>query len=197
MTALKPLDQRNVRGAAAVRYDLNRTCAMPTCDNPVDSAHHAFPRSLIGNGSWFVLVGAERYGEATPISKDAIPHVTGLCGSGTTGHHGDVEHHRAWIRLEDGVWNWYDRDGEDWKLVGPLNPQPGAKEGKPKRKKFKGEAKRVRTTISYKVPKDERENGAEIIDDLLEQAREKLGEPDKPAYYLYVMALYLLVTSGG
>lgn len=64
------------------------------------------------------------------------------------------------------------------------------------RKKFQGEERRQRKTISVKVPQDEQEDGAGIFDELVTQAREKLGdEGDKPVYYILVAALYGFVTS--
>lgn len=200
MTALKPLEARKVKGVQASTYLINDVCAHPLCsDQRGDKGHHIFPRSYIGNSSYFVLVeDSETF---------TIPHVTGLCQH----HHEDVELHRAWIKLEDNEFVWYERVGLEsgdkhlvennqdhyWNSLGPLNPQPGdrLKRGKPKgqaREKFRGEKKRNRRTLSFSVPKDELEDGAGIIDDLLTQAKEKHG--DVPDYYIYVKALYLLIT---
>lgn len=206
MTALKPTENRRVRAVAAEQYELNAVCAHPECAEPTADPHHAFPRSQIKGTSWFVEIMTDvlKEGQASPEVK-IIPHVVGLCGSGTTGHHGDVEEHRAWIKLEDGVWNWYDfvadRDGKfkppfgEWVLVGPLNPQPGQQVGKPKRKRFKGEQRRKRRTISIRVP-DDTENGGEIWDETLDEVREALiemelyDETDKiPAYEAIIAAL--------
>lgn len=68
------------------------------------------------------------------------------------------------------------------------------------RQRFKGEAKRQRKTISIRVPADEAENGAQIYDDLLEQAQEKLKEIQgldylPTPYIVLIAALYELVTS--
>jgi hypothetical protein len=195
VTALPPIENRNVRGVLTSKYPTNKTCAHPGCDKPADSVHHVFPRSLIGNGSFFVEIGepgaAWKGPKEPPIcnKETVIPHAVGLCGTGTTGHHGDLEEHRAWVKYEDGEFVWYDRtipdggemgdDGwevvpEAWISLGPLNPQPGSREGKPKRKKHKGEARRNRTTISIRVPKDEAEDGAAVYDELMGQAQEKL-----------------------
>jgi hypothetical protein len=156
----------------------------------------------------------------TPSEKEwasdavlVLPHVTGLCRA----HHDDVEQHRAWIKLEDGEFRWYDRrvrvydseesmlidrhdngsDGFEWILLGPLNPQPGSREGKPKKRPHRGEAKRARTTWTIKVPKDEQENGAEVLDELTEACVEKLAklmeDPsvlEKPKYYNFVAILH-------
>src|SRR6266487_763407 len=129
MTALPPIESRHVKGVASRRYPMNQKCSHPECSNPIgDKGHHIFPRSLIGNDSYFVLIEDEK--------TITLPHVTGLCRA----HHTDVELHRAWIKLEDGVFVWYDRDntwvladpvygdGDGWERVGPLDPQPGGRE---------------------------------------------------------------------
>ena len=213
MTALKPIENRNVRAVASETYPSNTVCAHPECNEPVQlrpdgtpTVHHIFPRGFIKSDSYFVAIGDD---------DDPIPHAVGLCGSGTTGHHGDVEEHRAWIKYEDGEFVWYDRvnraDGEwrvapdnqrhepEWGMVGPLNPQPGSREGKPKRRKFKGEARRKRRVISIRVPQDDIEDGAGIFDDLVEQATAKLRkqleiEYNPTTYKLLAAVLYKYIT---
>src|SRR5438132_9047067 len=101
MTALKPLECRKVNGVTATRYKINAVCAVPDCSKNVgDKGHHIFPRSQIGNDSYFVKV--------EDTETFTIPHVVGLC----PGHHRDVEEHRAWIKLEDEQFVWYIRNGE-------------------------------------------------------------------------------------
>lgn len=228
MTALKPIENRRVRGVASERYPLNKKCAHPECSEPAVDPHHAFPRSEIGNDSWFVEIVADIYGENDGLSdiidgtimresetniRDVvavIPHVTGLCRV----HHDAVEEHRAWIKLEDGVWNWYDlaptppeeaerwsqETGEHpdaypvdtWELLGPLNPQPGSVEGKSKRRRFKGEARRKRRTISLRVPDDAGEDGAALLDEQIEALEAKINPDDdkrRPIYYTIMDAL--------
>jgi hypothetical protein len=189
VTALPPLETRQVKGMLAARYEANRTCSHPECVEPVpDRGHHIFPRSQIGNGNYFVQAWDS---DGKEMFAHPIPHVTGLCRA----HHDAVERHDAWIKYEDGSFVWYDRmlyqcrdclvgDGlngvpkelasrcsdcqEDWTLLGPLDPQPAGREKvrKPKRPRKKGAERRSRTTISLKVPKDAQENGGEVWDDL-------------------------------
>lgn len=197
MTALKPLESLLVRGVAARRYPLNEICAHPECAEPAVDPHHAFPRSLIGNDSWFVLLGES---PASPLSetseekgggfRHATPHVTGLCRA----HHDAVERHDAWIKLEDEEFVWYDRvtlgghiidgqevvlgesdaDKEEWYPLGPLDPQPaGRAKSHKKRRRLKGEARRKRKTISLRVP-DDTEDGGAIWDETLEETKSKL-----------------------
>lgn len=203
MTALKPIENRNVRGVPSTKYPINKKCAHPECNEPT-TVHHCFPRSQIGNGSYFVeIVGTSI--EGRPL-EEIIPHAVGLCGSGTTGHHGDVEEHRAWIKYEDGEFVWYDAvDGvlndrsltAYWEKLGPLNPQPGSREGKPKRKRFTGEARKQRKVLSIKVPADAEENGAEIWDELLVQCRDALGvDEDFPVYHTLCKVIYDWLTGG-
>jgi hypothetical protein len=207
MTALNPLDGVKVRGVLTSKYKPNKTCAHPECSEPIGGMHHIFNRKMIGNGSFFVEivdVDADFKGpkEKPYISQTAIPHAVGLCGSGTTGHHGDVEEHRAWIKYEDGEFVWYDRDGTllsefEWVKVGPLNPQPGQREGKAKRKRFKGEERKKRKVLSIRVPDDAGENGAEVWDELLDQCRETLGvEDDFPPYHTLTKVIYDWLTGG-
>lgn len=209
MTALKPITNRLVRSVPSERYPLNAISAHPTSTEPATDPHHIFPRSQIKGDSWFVEITEP--GVEPGVDEDikiVIPHVTGL----TREEHRQVEEHEAWIKLEGGVFNWYDRVtsqfdgtgasivGTEWELVGPLNPQPGAGQGKPKRKKFQGEARRKRITVSVKVPQDDQEDGAGIWDDTIDAAREKLlrveftDKEDYPPYNVIVAGLQDWIT---
>lgn len=212
MSALKPIENARVIGIAAEAYPLNVVCSHPECSEDATDPHHCFPRSRQIGGSYFVAITFDTQAEAKRFADlmrvrplkvapntVVIPHATGLCRA----HHDNVEQHDAWIKLENGVWNWYDRDAnqpvsDDWKewvLVGPLSPQPGSVEGKKKRKKFAGEARRKRRTISVRVP-DDTENGGEIWDATLEDVKAKLvrmelyDHDDKiPVYEALIAAL--------
>lgn len=207
MTALKPIESRRVKGVASERYPLNTKCARPDCNEDTADPHHAWPRSSIGNDSWFVEI---EEGHAQNTKSQVIPHVTGLCRA----HHDDVEQHRAWIKLEDGVFVWYDRGrerphlldymGDDstlvkWEPLGPLDPQPAGREKahKPKRKRLKGQARRQRMTVSIRVPKDEAEDGAGLLNDAIELLEAKLGhDPARPPYYTILDGLnYAILNS--
>jgi hypothetical protein len=150
VTALKPTENRRVRGVAAERYPLNAVSSHPESDAPADDPHHIFPRSAIGGDSWFVEITDD---EETTV----IPHVTGLSRE----EHDRVEQHEAWIKLEDGVFVWYDREPDvegpvtdSWVRVGPLDPQPGGREKvhKPKKMRLQGDERAARKTISVRLP---------------------------------------------
>ena len=192
MTAIPPIEYARIKGVQTGIYTANReACSHPDCAEPVpDRGHHIWARSKIGNGHYFVMAYDEN---DQPLWPHPIPHVTGLCRT----HHDQVEHHSAWIRLsDDGIFTWYDRvEGEqEWVKIGALDPQPGGRQKVRKpRKKFQGEARRNRLTISYKVPKDEQEDGAGLIDEALQQFEEALGYGDnpRPNYYSYLNALQI------
>lgn len=192
MTPLKPIENTTrVRAVASTRYPLNTVCAHPECNEPVNSGHHIFGRQPGENGdSWFVELPAHQTWEGP--AAQILPHVTGLCGSGTTKHHGDLEEHRSWIKLEDGVFVWYDRKhvegvpeaGEpldEWVRLGPLNPQPGSVEGKPKRKPRNPNAGPVKV-VSFKAPQDDLEAAERIKEktqtllERFERAGHKIGK---------------------
>ena len=191
MTALKPIESRKVLGVPSEKYPVNKVCAHPECTEPAQGVHHIFPRSLTKSTSYFVSVdGAE-----------PIPHAVGLCGSGTTGHHGDLEEHRAWVKLEDDVYVWYDRapteglvNFEEWVKRGALNPQPGSQDGKTKRRKPKArstEDKRETETFTIRAPKGEPNMLPETVG-YAQEAYAKAAELDRDAYpYETVLACVL------
>lgn len=203
MTPLKPIENiEEVRGVAATKYKTNEVCANPTCTKPGESDHHIFGRPPgKDSSSYFVVL--------KKTQKVPTPAVVRLCGDGTSKCHGDVEDHRAWIKYEDGefVWyklkhHWLDDPLNKWERVGPLNPQPGFNEGKPKRAKFRGEKRRKRKVMSIKVPQDEQEDGGAVLDELLGDGKgdvpygrvraklDELGADGKrPTYYVLVDAL--------
>lgn len=203
MTPLKPLEDLKVEGCrfGPPTYELNVVCSHPECTEPVGGKHHIWPKGMLKGDYWWVEI--DHQPDMADTAVIVVPNVTGLCGSGTTGHHGDVESHAAWIKYEDGVFVWYDRMPErtpdnswsPWQKLGPLNPQPGQVEGKPKRKWLKGEQRRKRRTISLRVPQDN-EDGGKVWDETLERVKEALVEDElfesvekAPAFEATVAAL--------
>lgn len=171
MTALKPIENRRVQGVTSFRYPPNETCSMPDCWEPSDDPHHIFPRSLLGNDSWFVSIEFQQNGQW--FSSPAIPHVVGLCRP----HHEDVEQHRSWIKLLDDQFLWFDRyrdesGAETWELIGALDPQPakGEKGKKPVRRLY-GDDRRKRKRISIALP-DDWEDGGALWDELVADVKE-------------------------
>jgi hypothetical protein len=211
MTAIKPAETRRVVAVAAETYPVNAQCAWPDSDGDAVDAHHCFPRSTIGGDSYFVSMTFDTLEEAqavvgkgvkitpVPFSRtpkkdddgkafitDPIPHVVGLSRE----IHEQVEKRQKKILLVGGIWIGFEKDaGGEWVEVGPLSPQPGST-AKKTRKRFKGEKRRKRRTISIRVPNDEQEDGAGLLDEKMAELRELLGQDDSyPPYYVISAAL--------
>lgn len=123
--------------------------------------------------------------------SDPIQHTAGLCRA----HHDEAEEHESWIKLENGIWKWFvivdtpeeekkrwvEETGEHedsypvetWAELGALNPQPGSRVGRAKRKRLQGEERRKRKGISVRVP-DDAEDGAFLWDEALLLVKERL-----------------------
>jgi hypothetical protein len=202
MTALNPIEKMGVRGVAAYSYPLNEICAVPDCWEPTMDPHHIFPRSKIGNESWFVQLHDPfvQKGRAHWI----IPHVIGLCRM----HHDDVEEHRAWIKLEDnprgGMWFvWYAHNDENWgrdnwTRVRPLDPQPALAQKQGKRKRAVVGPPKVKKVFSVKCPVSE-EDGIELLRQAIEDLEGKMGyDPKRSPYYTLMDALnFAMMWIGG
>ena len=216
MTALKPTEGE-YRAVPSSRYPLNQKCAHPECDRETDDPHHIFPRSWVTGDDWFVC----------PLDEDGnqlgrtIPHVIGLCRQ----HHDDVEQHRAWIKLDEGEFVWYNRctaeeteaerkrwadttgehemsyptDDDVWEYIGPLDPQPARGEkSRRRRRKLQGTERRKKVNLTIKVPKDETEDGAGLFYDAVEQLEEILGhDPHRSMYYTIMDALNYTILNEG
>ena len=210
MTAIKPAETRRVQAVAAETYPVNAQCAWPDSDAEAVDPHHCFPRSAIGGDSYFVSLTFYTYEEAIAVVgkkvgltevpgtgwvTHPIPHVTGLSRQ----IHDEIEARHYRISLEGGVYIAYERseyhkgpegaEGGDgkWVDVGPLQPQPGGTGGKT-RKRFKGNDRRVRKTISFRVPNDAGEDGAGLLDEKAGQLRESMGKGDDYPFYHVVSA---------
>jgi hypothetical protein len=201
VTAIKPATTRRVVAVAAETYPVNAQCAWPDSDAEAVDPHHCFPRSAIGGDSYFISMTFDSYEEAVEVVgkgvgvtevpgvgwvTDPIPHVVGL----SRDVHEAVEKKQKKILLVGGKWIAYDKSPEgEWIELGELSPQPGARGGK-KRKRLKGEKRRKRRTISIRVPNDEQEDGAGLLDEKMEQMRGLLGQDDDyPPYYCISAAL--------
>lgn len=214
-----------MRAVPSERYPLNKKCAHPECSEAAVDPHHAFPRSAIGGDSWFVEIITEfaTNAERTTFDekREIIPHVTGLCRAHHDAVEGNLEAgHSSWIKYEDGVWNWYnlidtpaeesarwaEETGEhpdsypvdSWELLGPLNPQPGSVEGKPKRRKYQGEQRKQRKTVTLRVPDTAGENGAALLDEAVETLETRIsGDSPRPIYFTVMDALNFTLLNAG
>lgn len=208
-----PTVSRQVEGVEQEAYDVGNVCSAPSyltnrCDNRTIERHHLFSRGLMGGAFDWV-----RLQDGTVIGN-----IVGLCPV----HHRLVTENKAHIMFENGAFVWYDNHGNS----GPLSVQPpgawyevpatdaiphakrekcpkcGRAMPKPKDEK-KIEGKKPRKTWACAVPKERLEDGADVIDALLEACEEKMdafgldwGKGDNVTYYKLTTVLGLFAQQG-
>jgi len=212
MTRL-PTELRDVHGIEGPDYTLNVVCAAPGCPQRAEERHHLWRRSEIGGDfSWVV---SEAWG-SVPLAN-----LVGLCRD----HHAQITINAArisydpaareftWITILGGEHplEWTPPLPEDFEapveasgngeVAQEITICPSCKRPLPHpRHDGPMEQKRPRRTWSLTVPRDERENGAQMLDDLLEASREELasaglpyGAEDTVKYFVLATTLALFV----
>lgn len=210
MTRL-PADSWNVKGVEhPPKYKVGPKCAVANCGRFADHAHHIWRRSfLAGDYRWVEL-----------WDGTVVQNLCALCWE----HHQRITENKDDIACieDDGQWLfvYYTANdhiaplvlvpqpkqledfvkGEVGAVVVPTEPEECPTCGHRKHNAVKsalpaGE-KRDRATWTVSVPKDERENGAEVLDELELACAEKLGRAEHSGHKYYtlaeVMATFLL-----
>lgn len=186
-----PTETRQVQGLEGEdypRYELPTTvCANPECEYEATDRHHLFSRGLMGGAyDWVRLADGTETG-----------NITGLCFL----CHKKVTENKAHITYRDGQF-FYDKytlryqppkkisdSGEETATTALLgdNDPPSSPDARPvcptckrtiprPRVKNKLEDKKPRKTWSVAVPYDIQEDGAEVIDQLLDICEEKMDK---------------------
>jgi hypothetical protein len=188
-----------LEGEGYERYELpTNLCANQECAHEATDRHHLFSRGLMGGAfDWVRLADGVETG-----------NIIGLCFY----CHKDVTENKAHIVLNPKDYNFYWND----RLLRYQPPKKGEVAGassdsgevgatdetrpvcvtckrplpRPKIEGQKTEKTRIRKTWSVAVPLDEQEDGAEVIDGLLDLAEEKLdkaglnwGHGNRVVYY--------------
>jgi len=193
-----------LRAVKGPEYKVSGWCSNPGCNRTSDSAHHIVRRSQVKTTDWVEIHGR------------VYANKTGLCWR----CHDEINTGRKAIRLIEGEFIWCEvislGNGKvDFQKVWPLAPQPPTPEslaerasghdteesetcptcGQAKRRRRApggpGPARR-RKTWTVKVPADAEEDGAEVLDTLVDDLAPLLNvEPDQGGrYYVLVPALY-------
>lgn len=203
MTRL-PHDNWRVEKADGPKYKVGPNCCVPGCSRYADHAHHLWRRSFTGGPTDWLKLWDGR------VVQNLVP----LCFE----HHDDITVNRAVIRMDDEAGFVWGRPSP----VGFLDPQPrfldelavahpepagqlveevctscGAPKRRPRVQLPPGE-RRPRKSWTISVPVDERENGADVLDTLLEECAKLLGRHEHASwrYFTLVETLALVVQNG-
>ena len=210
-----PLANRQVKGIDAPEYKLNDRCPVVGCSELGTERHHLWRRSfLIGDYWWVRLPNGE-------ISGNCVY----LCNT----HHRKVTINECSIRMLDGVFHWCPLEGNTVRLawqppiyspeefqmyhsvgIRPLHTPVHDHEAgecptchqriKPPKPVTPPEERKPRRTWSIAVPKDKQEDGADVLDTLIDEARKALdangvrySEEHKYKYHILAISLALFV----
>lgn len=208
MTRL-PAENRNVTGIeyseGFPKYKVGPLCSAPGCSRLADHAHHIWRRSfLAGDYGWVKL-----------WNDTIVQNLCALCHM----HHQLVTENEVIIVYQSEKFWWNDgkqafaldpqpkvwgapshvtelpeKDDQHVHAPGSVEKCPTCRRSLP-RPAARSEAKRPRRDWKVTVPVDERENGADVLDTLIEEAQKILGHDEtKQARYFtlaQVLALFL------
>jgi len=205
---LAAVDTWEIRGLEGPKYTVGPKCANPDCGKFAEHAHHIIRRSQLGGDYAWVAIKDYIVGNLTGLCPGCHDDVTGRVGG-----------HRKAIRfLGDKQFYWCDVHDVNGHLSFPkrglLQPQPPTPDtlaarapgnhresencpfcGQTRRRSPRGEStvgERRRKTWTVRVPADEQESGAEVLDALVEDLAPLLGVGTDTGgrYYVLVPALY-------
>ena len=194
MTLVPFEEQSEIVAVDGPDYSVGPYCSRPGCVHTADHAHHIVRRSFLGGDyKWIQYKG------------QSLKNLTGLCYA----HHQEVTDNFSSIRWMEAnrTFGWWDGsffvnflssvpEVKD-KFQGPAGGEvcPSCNRKLPASKDVAQQEKRERRTWSITVPKDEREDGAEVLDGLLDDLRIFFGHDSskKVRYFTLVQALALVV----
>jgi hypothetical protein len=189
---LSPVDSFDVEKVDGPPYKVDSRCCSPLCQRWADHAHHLFRRSRQGEAKWVRLPDGTVTGNLVPLCARCHDLITGV----GNGHVHAIRFH------EDEYWFANVMGSESgqvrYVLVAPLTwqpPRPGKEDqqvlnacptcGTVKKKKVRQPA-RKRKTWTVKVPADEQEDGARVMDDFVDALAYEFGfDPDGGALTRY------------
>jgi len=206
---LPAVDTWDVKGLRGPHYTVGPNCSNPTCRRLAEHAHHIIRRSALGSDYAWVEIDGQVYANLTGVCPECHDDLTGRVGG-----------HKAAIRLVDALFLWcrvVDRPDILYDPIGPIVPQPPSWEsasdeeiassgencptcGQKRRRSVSTHPHRRRKSWIVKVPAEHDENGAEVLDSLVENLVPLIPNADSSAsgrYYVLVPVLaYALMDSG-
>lgn len=202
--SLPPSDSWSVVGLKGPTYKVGPRCCNPTCRKMADHAHHMWRRSRIGGA--FDWVDFEGW---------IVANKVGVCAT----CHTYLTDEKMSIRLDEKLFSWCIVTGSkitnDLKhnTVGLIEPQPltpellatlapdqasGSEEGCPfcgqlkRRRPRAGALGRRRKSWLVTVPADAEEDGAQLLDDLIENLSPYVPNADTSTVGRYYMLVPVL-----
>lgn len=206
---LPPLEGDLIRGIEGPFYKVGPNCSNPTCRRFAEHGHHIFRRTdqRLGRPYDWIQIGDWVVANRTGVCPWCHDDLTGRIGG-----------HRAAIRIDLGkqIFNWCLVTSENgvpsYQVVGPITPQPPTPELLAERDPGEEESERCptcghrrgrqsptrpgsrrpRKTWLVKVPVDAIENGAEVLDSLVENIAPLCPSGDSSStgrYYVLVPVL--------
>lgn len=198
--AKRPLETHDVEGLSGPEYELNILCAAPGCMERSQDVHHLWRRSFLGGPfNWVILPDDSHVGNVVGLCRPHHEQIEAgaawitlesdkfiwsdlISASQQLGFQpphtlGNVAEERAELAPPMTMLSAPEPWIED--LSGPLkeNECPSCRQPLPRPKVDKPrEEKRVRRTWSITVPVDHREDGANALDTLLEEARTEMAK---------------------
>ena len=201
MTRLPFANRSEVKGVLGEAYITPGVCSNPFCGKPGVDKHHIVRRSELGGPYDWVEYNGVRIGNVCLLCRE--------CHRGITENRTMIQ----WSIL--GYYEWVDGPvvrkldphppvGTTPDMSGGYKPQPPPDVcpecKRPHRRKGANEQKRERKSWAVHVPADHREDGADVLDTLLEEARKLMavaglpyGDEDNARYFVLAATLGLFV----
>lgn len=219
---LLPSESWDVKILELPRYAVGPRCCVPGCDKLADHAHHLWRRSFTGRPATWVRIGNTTFGNLVAICFEHHEQVTR--NAAWIRMVDDFEGWTfTWNTLEMDGWVAHGPIEPQPPLNGVLGPAPISAPEKPGEEHTveRGEElppcptcghkrratpkvdlppgeRRPRVSWTISVPKDERENGADVLDTLLAESAKILGRDEHVSwkYFTAVEALAAFVQHG-
>lgn len=218
MTLIPFAEHHEVKVGNGEPYKVGARCSAPGCGHFTDDAHHIVRRSFTATGEyeWWIEYKGVQIGNLTGLCHACHLLITENKAALTWDESDKLF---IWVDRVAGemiapidpqppttvsfVSNADPGDENDSKVEEFVGPGAVGKCGEckrplPKPKDEKVEDARPRRTWSITVPVDNRENGAEVLDTLLDQCRDLFGHDESKTvrYFSLVQALALVVQHG-
>jgi hypothetical protein len=198
---LRPAETNAVRGLKGPKVTVGPNCSNPNCPSYADDPHHIWSRKQLGGPFEWVEIDGRTFLNLTGVCRPCHDDLTGRVGG-----------HRAKIEYEQGEFHWALVTPQGTHRTGLLDPQPPTPEtlsralghspeseacpfcGQPPRRRSSSRTTiggRRRKTWRVLVP-DDAENGAEILDTLVDDIGLTIGVDPVASgrYYILLPVLY-------